>query len=79
MTLNWTLATLAEYEACGITPPDTARRWTITTQKGTIEVVLQHVGIHSENFETLVRKMDVNNFLNDNSLQYLLPTEVEHE
>ena len=77
MTLNWILATLSEFENAHITPPEGARRFTIDTPQGETEVILQHVDIHADTFEILVRKMPSDNFLSSASLQYLLPTETE--
>ena len=77
MTLNWILATQEDFDNAHITPPPTARRFMLDTPQGETEVVLQHVDIHAEDFEVLVRKMPSDNFLSSASLQYLLPTETE--
>jgi hypothetical protein len=77
MTLNWILATEQEYTDAHITPQPTATRFILDTPQGEQEVILQHVDIHAEDFEILVRKMPSDNFLSDASLQYLLPRETE--
>jgi len=77
MTLNWILATEQEYTDAHITPQPTATRFMLDTPQGQKEVILQHVDIHAEDFEILVRKMPSGNFLSDASLQYLLPSEEE--
>jgi hypothetical protein len=77
MTLNWILATEQEYADAHITPQTTATRFMLDTPQGEQEVIAQHVDIHAEDFEILVRKMPSGNFLSDASLQYLLPREEE--
>ena len=81
MHLNWILAELSEYEQAGITPSPHERRWTMDTPQGAKEVILMHIQsvIGLPEYEVFVRKMPVQKYLSNDSLQYVLPVEVESD
>lgn len=77
--LNWVLATESEYIEAGITPSPYERRWVMDTPNGAQEVILTHIQqyIGLPEYEVFVRKMPTSNYLSNDSLQYILPTEDE--
>jgi hypothetical protein len=79
MILNYVIGTESEWLATGISPEASARRFEIDTPHGKEEVILQHVDIHSSEFEVLVRKMPNDNFLSAESLEFILPIEGDED
>ena len=73
--LNWIVATEQEYLDADITLSPYDRRFTLDTPSGEQEVIITHVDVQMDNFENLVRKMPSGNFLSNDSLAWILPTD----